>query len=214
LTGDVDPPRFAPSTRVTGSTPREAWIASGVPLQPRPTSDAPSRKGTPLEGPGCFPSRQNPYASGRFLASRAPGPGPPHAASYEGIALGALRLLCLLRAPSSDEESAWGRLDSPAQPDTEALVGATRRSVCHDFYDRFSSRADVRKHHRPCGQPAVEGGIEFFRPLPAQVGHFKRINATPSDLPLMSAGRAIYPVPPQRGQLFGGGVPGVDPLLA
>jgi hypothetical protein len=60
-----------------------------------------------------------------------------------------------------------------------------------------------RKHHRPCGQPAVEGGSEFFRPLPAQAGHFKRINATPSDLPLMSTGRAIYPLPPQRGQSFG-----------
>jgi hypothetical protein len=60
-----------------------------------------------------------------------------------------------------------------------------------------------RKHHRPCGQPAVEGGFEFLRPLPAQVGHFKRINAMPSDLPLMSTGRAMYPVPPQRGQSFG-----------
>jgi hypothetical protein len=64
-----------------------------------------------------------------------------------------------------------------------------------------------RKHHRPCGQPAVEEGIELFRPLPAQVGHFRRINATPSDLPLTSAGRAIYPVPPQRGQLFGSILP-------
>src|ERR1039457_2865129 len=60
-----------------------------------------------------------------------------------------------------------------------------------------------RKHHRPCGQPAVEGGTEFLRPLPAQAGHFKRINATPSDLPLMSTGLATYPVPPQRGQSFG-----------
>ena len=60
-----------------------------------------------------------------------------------------------------------------------------------------------RKHHRPCGQPAVEGGVEFLRPLPAQAGHFKRINAMPSDLPLMSTGRAMYPVPPQRGQSFG-----------
>jgi hypothetical protein len=60
-----------------------------------------------------------------------------------------------------------------------------------------------RKHHRPCGQPAVEGGGEFFRSAPAQAGHFKRINATPSDLPLMSTGRAIYPLPPQRGQSFG-----------
>ncbi|HXM69150.1 MAG TPA: hypothetical protein VN911_20650, partial [Candidatus Acidoferrum sp.] len=57
-----------------------------------------------------------------------------------------------------------------------------------------------RKHHKPCGQPAVEGGIESIRPLPAQLGHFDRMNATPSDLPLMSAGFAIYPVPPQRGQ--------------
>ena len=60
-----------------------------------------------------------------------------------------------------------------------------------------------RKHHRPCGQPVVVGGTEVFRPLPAQVGHFVRINATPSDLPLISTGFATYPVPPQRGQLFG-----------
>ncbi len=60
-----------------------------------------------------------------------------------------------------------------------------------------------RKHHRPCGQPAVLGGVEFFRPLPAQAGHFIRINATPSDFPLMSTGLATYPVPPQRGQSFG-----------
>jgi hypothetical protein len=60
-----------------------------------------------------------------------------------------------------------------------------------------------RKHHRPCGQPAVEGGCEFFFPVPAQVGHFIRINATPSDLPLMSTGLATYPVPPQRGQSVG-----------
>jgi hypothetical protein len=64
-----------------------------------------------------------------------------------------------------------------------------------------------RKHHRPCGQPAVEGGIELFRPLPAQAGHFMRINATPSDFPLMSTGLATYPVPPQRGQSFGSTLP-------
>src|SRR5271168_944871 len=64
-----------------------------------------------------------------------------------------------------------------------------------------------RKHHRPCGQPAVVGGIEFFRPLPAHAGHFKRINATPSDLPLMSAGRAMYPVPAQRWQSLGSNPP-------
>jgi len=29
------------------------------------------------------------------------------------------------------------------------------------------------------------------------------MNATPSDLPPMSTGRETYPVPPQRGQLFG-----------
>ena len=60
-----------------------------------------------------------------------------------------------------------------------------------------------RKHHRPCGQPAVVGGIESIRPLPAQAGHFTRINAMPSDLPLTSTDWAMYPVPPQRGQLFG-----------
>src|SRR5208282_1864988 len=58
--------------------------------------------------------------------------------------------------------------------------------------------------------PAVEGGTEHFRPLPAQAGHFTRINAMPSDLPLMSTGRAMYPVPPQRGQSFGSTDP---PLL-
>jgi hypothetical protein len=67
--------------------------------------------------------------------------------------------------------------------------------------------ARFRKHHRPCGQPAVVGDAEFFRPLPAQVGHFKRVNATPSDLPLISTGLATYPVPPQRGQLFGSILP-------
>jgi hypothetical protein len=46
--------------------------------------------------------------------------------------------------------------------------------------------------------------MELFRPLPTQTGHFNRINAMPSDFPLMSTGWAIYPVPPQRGQqLFG-----------
>ncbi len=64
-------------------------------------------------------------------------------------------------------------------------------------------RPFFRKHHRPCDQPAVEGGGEFFRPLPAQAGHFIRIKATPSDLPLMSTGRAMYPLPLQRGQSFG-----------
>jgi hypothetical protein len=34
-----------------------------------------------------------------------------------------------------------------------------------------------------------------------------RMNATPSDVPLMSTGRAMYPVPPQRGQLFGSNLP-------
>jgi len=51
------------------------------------------------------------------------------------------------------------------------------------------------------------GDAEFFRPLPAQIGHFKRINATPPDSPLMSTGLATYPVPPQRGQLFGSILP-------
>ena len=50
-------------------------------------------------------------------------------------------------------------------------------------------------------------GHRLFRPLPAQAGHFTRINATPSDLPLISTGRAMYPVPPQRGQLFGSTLP-------
>ena len=60
-----------------------------------------------------------------------------------------------------------------------------------------------RKHRRPCGQPAVEGGIERFWPVPAQAGHFKRMNATPSDLPFKSTGFATYPVPPQLGQSSG-----------
>lgn len=60
-----------------------------------------------------------------------------------------------------------------------------------------------RKHHRPCGQPAVDGGIESFRPLPAHAGHVTRIKATPSNFPLMSTDCAMYSLPPQRGQLFG-----------
>ena len=69
-----------------------------------------------------------------------------------------------------------------------------------------------RKHHRPCGQPAVVGGIEFLRPLPAQAGHFNRINAMPSDPPLLSTGLATYPVPPQRGQSIGSTYPPKLPL--
>ena len=42
-----------------------------------------------------------------------------------------------------------------------------------------------------------------FRPVPPQAGHFRRINATPSDLPFKSTGFATYPVPPQFGQSFG-----------
>jgi len=60
-----------------------------------------------------------------------------------------------------------------------------------------------RKHHRPCGQPAVVGEIERFRPVPPQTGHFKRMNATPSDLPFKSTGFATYPDPPQVGQSSG-----------
>ena len=57
-----------------------------------------------------------------------------------------------------------------------------------------------RKHRGPCGQPAVVGGIERFRPVPPQAGHFMRINATPSGLPFKSTGFATYPEPPQFGQ--------------
>jgi hypothetical protein len=39
--------------------------------------------------------------------------------------------------------------------------------------------------------------------VPPQAGHFKRINATPSDLPFKSTGFATYPVPPQFGQSSG-----------
>jgi hypothetical protein len=42
-----------------------------------------------------------------------------------------------------------------------------------------------------------------FRPLPPQAGHFKRINAMPSDLPFKSTGCATYPLPPQFGQSSG-----------
>jgi len=49
---------------------------------------------------------------------------------------------------------------------------------------------NVSQHRRPCGQPAVVGGIGCFRPVPLQAGHFKRINATPSDLPFKSTGFA------------------------
>jgi hypothetical protein len=58
-------------------------------------------------------------------------------------------------------------------------------------------------HNGPCGQPAGLGGVARFRPLPPHAGHLTRINAMPSDLPLMSTGFATYPVPPQSGQLSG-----------
>jgi hypothetical protein len=60
-----------------------------------------------------------------------------------------------------------------------------------------------RKHRRPCGQPAVVGEIERFRPVPAQAEHFNRINATPSALPFKVTGFTIYPEPPQAGQFSG-----------
>ena len=69
---------------------------------------------------------------------------------------------------------------------------------------RVTNRARTfRKHRRPCGQPAVEGGLVRFRPVPAQAGHFARIKAIPSDLPFKSTGFAIYPAPPQFGQSLG-----------
>ena len=60
-----------------------------------------------------------------------------------------------------------------------------------------------RKHRRPCGQPAVVGEIECFRPVPPQAGHSVRIKATSSDLPFKSTGFAMYPEPPQLGQSSG-----------
>ena len=42
-----------------------------------------------------------------------------------------------------------------------------------------------------------------FRPVPPQAGHFRRIKATPSDLPFKSTGFATYPLPPQFGQSSG-----------
>jgi hypothetical protein len=60
-----------------------------------------------------------------------------------------------------------------------------------------------RKYRRPCGQPAVAGGIGRLRPVPPQAEHFVRIKATPSDLPFKSTGFAMYPEPPQCGQSSG-----------
>ena len=60
-----------------------------------------------------------------------------------------------------------------------------------------------RKHRRPCGQPAVVGGIGRFRPLPSHAGHVVRIKAMPSVLPSKSTGFARYPEPPQVGQSSG-----------
>jgi len=98
--------------------------------------------------------------------------------------------------PRALPESAGGDLETSG-PDRQFL-GRRDDARASPFF---------RKHHRPCGQPAVDGGTRSFRPLPAQAGHFMRINATPSDLPLMSAGLATYPVPPQRGQSFGAIIP-------
>ena len=84
---------------------------------------------------------------------------------------------------------------------------AQKRTQGPDRHFRAGSVTDpgilrFRKHRRPCGQPVVDG-VGFLRPLPLQAGHFKRMKATPSDLPLMSTGLAMYPVPPQSGQSFG-----------
>jgi len=75
----------------------------------------------------------------------------------------------------------------------------------HQFRAGFATvRARTfSSHHGLCGQPAGLGGVARFRPLPPHAGHLTRINAMPSDLPLMSTGFATYPVPPQSGQLSG-----------
>jgi hypothetical protein len=97
---------------------------------------------------------------------------------------------------ASELENRKGRAEWPFEnvrpgPSTVGTRSMTIRS------ERF------RKHRRPCGQPAVEGGIRRFRPVPPQAGHFERIKATPSDLPFKSTGFATYPVPPQLGQSSG-----------
>jgi hypothetical protein len=74
----------------------------------------------------------------------------------------------------------------------------------HQFRAGFAMvRARTFNHHGQCGQPAGLVGVARFRPLPPHAGHVRRINAMPSDLPLMSTGFATYPVPPHFGQLSG-----------
>ena len=89
-----------------------------------------------------------------------------------------------------------------------AAGGHTTRNVRPEPSLRAGKRVTAglvrfRKHCWPCGQPAVEGGSGRFRPVPPQAGHFKRMNAMPSDFPFKSTGFATYPVPPQLGQSFG-----------
>ena len=82
--------------------------------------------------------------------------------------------------------------DETFGPDHQFRAGFAMARAC-----TFSS------HHGLCGQPAGLGGVARFRPLPPHAGHLTRINAMPSDLPLMSTGFATYPVPLQSGQLSG-----------
>lgn len=93
-------------------------------------------------------------------------------------------------------------MESSQRNQSSALGNVQSRPTTVDGKCR-SGLVRFRKHHRPCGQPAAVGGIGRFRPEPAQAGHFKRINATPSGFPFKSTGFVTYPVPPQFGQSSG-----------
>lgn len=100
-----------------------------------------------------------------------------------------------LHGQTGANESCWDCLK-----EQWIACGPDRRPLDGKMTARFRT---FRKHRRPCGQPAVAGGIGRFRPVPPQAGHLMRINATPSDFPFKSTGFATYPEPPQLGQSSG-----------
>jgi hypothetical protein len=109
--------------------------------------------------------------------------------SYQGSA----PEISLFRRDNSVRDKGMNAIRRTCGPDRQYQDGKHRQSGPVRF----------RKHRRPCGQPAAVGGSGRFLPLPAQMGHLDRINATPSDLPFKSTGFATYPVPPQFGQSSG-----------
>jgi hypothetical protein len=89
--------------RAPGSPTRFA-ARSGGPrgssLRPRPSSDAVPRRTTPSKGPGCLPTRRNPYATAGLLPRARPDRGPVTPPPWRHCSGAHAPFLPLLRMPA------------------------------------------------------------------------------------------------------------------